>query len=69
MEAPTIAPHRPRLVDVPEIARQLGVCARTVWRLRDAGKMPPEVRVVGRVKWSSEDIDQWIRDGCPPQKT
>jgi predicted DNA-binding transcriptional regulator AlpA len=62
----TVAP--PRLIDAQEVARRLGCSIRHVWRLRDAGKMPPPVSLGALLRWSSESIDDWIRRGCPSSR-
>ena len=57
----------PRLIDAQEFARRLGCSTRHIWRLRDAGKLPPSITTLGAmVRWPSEAVDDWIRRGCPP---
>jgi len=54
-----------RLIGVAELARQLNISTRSVWRLRDGGKLPPPMRVGRSVRWRLSDIEQWIEAGLP----
>ncbi len=36
-----------------------------VYRLKDSGKMPLLMKVSGMVRWRSEEIENWIANGCP----
>lgn len=54
-----------RLMNVSEVAEQLKVSGRTVYRLADAGLMPRPVRLGGAVRWDRVEIDRWIDSGCP----
>ena len=53
------------LIDVNDVAALLKCSARHVWRLADAGKMPPPVKLGALVRWSRVLIGQWIAEGCP----
>jgi excisionase family DNA binding protein len=53
------------LLDAGTVARLLSVSRATVWRMRDAGKLPQPVRLGGAVRWRRADIDAWVRAGCP----
>lgn len=68
MDAATLtAPTRDAaaLLDVRAVAAFLGCSARHVYRLADAGRMPPPVRVGALVRWRRSDLDGWIAAGCP----
>ena len=54
-----------RLIPVGDVAAMLGVSRRTVWRLADAGKLPPPLRIGGSLRWRLADVQQWIANGCP----
>ncbi len=59
-------PHpRPELIGVDDFAGLLGVSARHVRRLTDAGKCPPPVRLGKCCRWSRRTVEAWIADGCP----
>jgi len=53
------------MLKVEEVADILKCSARTVYRLADAGKMPPPCRLGAMVRWSAAAIDAWIAAGCP----
>jgi excisionase family DNA binding protein len=55
----------PELIGVEQFAELLGVSARHVRRLVDAGKCPPPVRLGKCLRFSRRAADQWITDGCP----
>jgi excisionase family DNA binding protein len=53
------------LMDVRGVAALLGCSPRHVFRLADAGQMPPPVRVGRLVRWRRADLDAWLSAGCP----
>ena len=53
------------LLTISQVAAALNCSTKTVYRLADAGKMPPACRIGDLVRWSSEAIDAWIAKGCP----
>lgn len=54
------------LLDVRAVAQLLDCSPRHVYRLADAGRMPPPVRIGALVRWSRQGITDWIAAGCPP---
>lgn len=54
-----------KLLDVQAVAALLGISARTVYRLSDAGRMPGPVKLGSLVRWNRAAIDEWIAAGCP----
>lgn len=57
------------LVTREELARMLGLSARTIKRMTSANSMPGIVRPFGRtVRYCRQTIEQWVRDGCPPAR-
>ncbi|MHB8863461.1 MAG: helix-turn-helix transcriptional regulator [Pirellulaceae bacterium] len=60
---------KPLLISAPELAKILGISARSVWRLLSAGKLPAPVRLGGAVRWRRSDVLAWIEQGCPPDST
>jgi excisionase family DNA binding protein len=54
------------LLDVRAVAALLGCSARHVYRLADAGHMPPPVRLGALVRWRRQDLDAWLASGCRP---
>ncbi len=53
------------LLSADQLARILDVSVRTIWRLRDTGRLPPPLRIGGGVRWRRADIQNWIEEGCP----
>jgi excisionase family DNA binding protein len=53
------------LLSARTLADRLGVSLRTLWRLRAARKLPTPVKIGGSIRWRADDIDDWIRTGCP----
>ena len=54
------------LLDVKTVAALLSCSARHVYRLADAGRMPPPVKLGALVRWPRRAVEQWLADGCPP---
>ena len=52
------------LLDVEGVAALLNCSPRHVYRLADAGKMPPPVRLGSLVRWSRAALDDWLAGGC-----
>ena len=55
-----------QLLDVRSVAALLGCSTRHVYRLADAGRMPPPVRLGALIRWRRADLDAWIAGGCKP---
>lgn len=47
------------LVDIPEAARLLSVCPRTVWTLKDRGELPT-VRIGRSVRFRVADLEAFV---------
>jgi len=58
--------QEPLLISVNTVARMLSISTRQIWRLRDAGDMPQPLKLGRAVRWRSDEIAAWVRDGCPP---
>jgi predicted DNA-binding transcriptional regulator AlpA len=52
------------LLDVRAVARLLDCSPRHVYRLADAGSMPPPVKIGALSRWLRRAIDEWIAGGC-----
>ena len=55
-----------RLLKDAEVARKLGVSKRHVHRMRDAGTLPPPLKLGAAIRWDSETLERWIDGGCQP---
>lgn len=69
MTTPIVPPDLaalPALLDVRAVAALLDCSPRHVYRLSDAGRMPPPVRIGALVRWRRAEIEDWIATGCKP---
>lgn len=55
----------PELLKAGDVAKLLSFGERTIFRMSDAGKMPPPLKIGGSVRWSRRALRAWIDDGCP----
>jgi excisionase family DNA binding protein len=56
----------PALLDVRAVAQMLGCSTRHVYRLADAGRMPPPLKLGALVRWHRQTVEEWISGGCKP---
>jgi excisionase family DNA binding protein len=56
----------PALLNVRAVAQMLHCSPRHVYRLADAGRMPPPLKLGALVRWSRQSIETWISGGCKP---
>ena len=54
------APAAPLLVSEREAARLLGCCGRTVFALRQEGKLP-HIKLRGAVRYAVSDLEQFVQ--------
>lgn len=50
-----------QLWDVKQVAAALGVSTKTVYRLRDSGKLPRPLKIGRSVRWRVGDIQKYVR--------
>jgi len=55
----------PALISATELAELLQISTRTLWRLRSAGKLIRPIRLGGSTRWSLDEVQTWIAEGCP----
>jgi excisionase family DNA binding protein len=53
------------LLDVRAVAQLLDCSPRHVYRMADAAKLPPPVKIGALVRWRRQEILDWIAQGCP----
>jgi excisionase family DNA binding protein len=53
------------LLNVQDVADQLKCSVRHVYRLSDAGRMPPPVRLGALVRWRRSELADWLAASCP----
>ena len=65
----SLSPSKPvigrKLGGVNAVAAKCDCSTRTVYRLSDAGRMPPPIKLGSLVRWDLDEIDEWIQAGCP----
>ncbi len=54
-----------KAVQAKELASLLSVSERHVWRLNAQRKLPRAVSVGRCVRWLLDDIERWLKMGCP----
>ena len=63
-----VPPVEAALLDVRAVAALLDCSPRHVYRMADAGRMPPPVRIGALVRWRRADLDSWLGNGCPAMR-
>ena len=56
------------MLTVDGVAKMLACSPRSIYRLADAGRIPPPVRIGGLVRWPRAALEQWIAESCPVPK-
>lgn len=55
------------LLDIHAVANLLACSTRTINRLVGTGAMPRPFRIgAGLMRWSRQQLDEWITNGCRP---
>lgn len=63
------SPLAPILLTPEQTARLLGISKRTLFRWDSKGDLPEPVRPSeGTTRWVRQDIETWVRNGCPKRK-
>ena len=52
-----------KLLNTREAAERVGLCARTLERLRAAGKGPKSLKIGRLVRYRVRDLEEWL-EGC-----
>ena len=58
-------PAHPTMLTATGVAKMLACSPRSIYRLADAGRIPPPVRIGGLVRWPRAALEKWIAEGCP----
>ncbi len=48
-----------------EVAKLLAISERHLWALNSSGRLPRPVRLGRAVRWSAEELRDWIAAGAP----
>jgi predicted DNA-binding transcriptional regulator AlpA len=55
----------PLLYDTSDLCLVLRCSVATIHRLKAANKLPKALRLGGQLRWSTEEVQLWIRAGMP----
>ena len=67
---PDPVPVPSALIDARELSRLLSVSLPTIWRMRNAGRLPEPIRLTSQcLRWRRCDVDAWLASGCPTPDT
>lgn len=54
------------LISAAEAAKRLSVSKSTLHKLVAVGAVPKPIHLGSRALWRVEELEEWVRDGCPP---
>ncbi len=60
------ANRAPLLLGATETADLLSISRTSFYRLRSQGLLPLPVRLGRRCLWRVEEVQHWVKEGCPP---
>ena len=60
---------QPLAVSARQLAAMLDLSLRTIRTMDAAGKLPRGIRFGRSVRWSYEELRDWVAHGCPNRKT
>ena len=65
----SLKPGKPErlLLGAGEVGMMLGLSKATVWAHHAAAFLPEPVKIGGSTRWRREEIEAWVREGCPPR--
>lgn len=55
-------------VDAAGVTRLLSVSERHVWALHSSGRLPLPIKAGRAVRWSVDELRQWLLAGAPPRE-
>ena len=58
-----------QLWDAKTFGQQLSLSKRQIFRLNSYGKIPAPIRIGGAVRWSAQDVSDWLAAGAPDRRT
>ncbi len=54
------------LLNTKAVAERLSISPSGVRKLRDSGRILKPLKLGRSVRWDADELDDWIRQGCPP---
>ena len=61
--------QNPQLINAKAFGQLLALSKRQVFRLNSCGKIPAPIRIGGSVRWSAQEVSDWLVAGAPDRKT
>ena len=58
-------PNGPRLITDDEVAQMLKVSKRQLHRMKSRGDTISHIKIGRLTRWNLEEVEEWIRNGCP----
>lgn len=58
-----------QLWDAKTFGQRLSLSKRQIFRLNSCGKIPAPIRIGGAVRWSAEEISDWLAASAPDRRT
>ena len=58
-----------QLLNAQTLGQMLALSKRQMFRLNSCGKIPAPIRIGGSVRWSADEISDWLSAGAPDRKT
>ncbi len=58
-----------QLLSAKTFGQRLSLSKRQIFRLNSCGKIPAPIRIGGAVRWSEQEISDWLAAGAPNRKT
>ena len=59
----------PQLLSAKTLGQRLSLSKRQIFRLNSCGKVPAPIRIGGSVRWSEQEISDWLNAGAPDRMT
>ena len=57
--------HPSLLMDPEDLALELRISIRSIWRRASDGQIPRPIRIGRATRWRRDEIEAWIAAGCP----
>jgi predicted DNA-binding transcriptional regulator AlpA len=57
-----------KLLTAKAVGDMLSLSKRQIFRLNSCGKIPAPIKIGGAVRWSAEEISEWLAAGAPDRK-
>jgi len=58
-----------QLLDAKTFGQRLSLSKRQIFRLNACGKIPAPIRIGGAVRWSEQEISNWLAAGAVDRRT